>query len=251
VSIVVPVYQGSGLSSPSSRDRASGPALETPRGALSGQRGDLGSRRRDRPLARGYEALARRYQFVTTVWLSRNYGQHPATLAGMGLERRLVATLDEDVSRRHRYLESSSTAPSRTMQPSLRHAVNDLLTHVGVNAMSLLAKVLTQRFIGKPVGGERSTASGLSAVDVARSLAGLLRQWVYLDVPCPGWSVSQRSVCGPSSGARRPPATPFSKLAAHFGRLMLPPARAHFGSSRSWVRCRASRHRHQRVRALG
>jgi undecaprenyl-phosphate 4-deoxy-4-formamido-L-arabinose transferase len=43
------------------------------------------------------ESLAARYPFVTLVWLSRNFGQHPATLAGMATTSAdWVATLDED-----------------------------------------------------------------------------------------------------------------------------------------------------------
>ena len=42
-------------------------------------------------------ALAAHFPFVTLVWLSRNFGQHPATLAGMSVTSAdWVATLDED-----------------------------------------------------------------------------------------------------------------------------------------------------------
>ena len=43
------------------------------------------------------EALAARFPFVFLVWLSRNFGQHPATLAGMAATSAdWVPTLDED-----------------------------------------------------------------------------------------------------------------------------------------------------------
>lgn len=43
------------------------------------------------------EALAAQYPFVRPIWLSRNYGQHAATLAGMaGATGDWVATIDED-----------------------------------------------------------------------------------------------------------------------------------------------------------
>src|SRR5262249_32167279 len=85
VSIVVPVYRG---------EKTLGPLLEeivpltqvrrTPRGHLF-QVAEVilvhdgavdGS---DRVM----EMLAERYPFVRPVWLSKNFGQHPATLAGM------------------------------------------------------------------------------------------------------------------------------------------------------------------------
>ena len=43
------------------------------------------------------ESLAANFRFVSLVWLSRNFGQHPATLAGMAATSAdWVATLDED-----------------------------------------------------------------------------------------------------------------------------------------------------------
>ena len=43
------------------------------------------------------EALSAQYPFVQAVWLSRNYGQHAATLAGMASATGdWVVTIDED-----------------------------------------------------------------------------------------------------------------------------------------------------------
>src|SRR6476619_2821654 len=43
------------------------------------------------------EDLARKYSFVKCIWLSRNYGQHPATLAGMASSSGdWVVSMDED-----------------------------------------------------------------------------------------------------------------------------------------------------------
>ena len=43
------------------------------------------------------EALESQYPFVRPVWLSRNYGQHPATMAGMASATGdWVVTIDED-----------------------------------------------------------------------------------------------------------------------------------------------------------
>ena len=43
------------------------------------------------------EDLVKKHPFITAIWLSRNYGQHPATLAGMaGTTGDWVVTLDED-----------------------------------------------------------------------------------------------------------------------------------------------------------
>ena len=54
---------------------------------------DCGPDRSDRVL----EALGSQHSFVRPVWLSRNYGQHPATMAGMASATGdWVATIDED-----------------------------------------------------------------------------------------------------------------------------------------------------------
>jgi glycosyltransferase involved in cell wall biosynthesis len=54
---------------------------------------DCGPDRSDKTI----EALAQRYPFVAPVWLSRNYGQHAATMAGMAsATAQWVVTMDED-----------------------------------------------------------------------------------------------------------------------------------------------------------
>ena len=54
---------------------------------------DCGPDRSDRTL----QALAIEYPFVQPVWLSRNYGQHAATMAGMASATGdWVVTIDED-----------------------------------------------------------------------------------------------------------------------------------------------------------
>ena len=41
--------------------------------------------------------LARQYDFIRPIWLSRNFGQHPATLAGMtSASGDWIVTMDED-----------------------------------------------------------------------------------------------------------------------------------------------------------
>jgi polyisoprenyl-phosphate glycosyltransferase len=54
---------------------------------------DCGPDRSDKAI----EALSAQYSFVQPIWLSRNYGQHPATLAGMASATGdWVVSIDED-----------------------------------------------------------------------------------------------------------------------------------------------------------
>src|ERR1700722_20394693 len=99
ISIVVPVYQGELTLEPLLAD------IEPLAGTQSTSRGvpfrvsevilvhDGAIDRSDAVMA----ALAAKMPFVRTIWLSRNFGQHPATLAGMSSTNGdWVVTLDED-----------------------------------------------------------------------------------------------------------------------------------------------------------
>ena len=225
MSIVVPVYQGERtLESLLAEIEPLVQPLETPRGRRF--RVNEVILVHDGAIDHSHavmEALARRYQFVTTVWLSRNYGQHPATLAGMAASSGdWVATLDED----------GQQAPT-DISKLLDRAIEDDAALVYAtpvngppharwrNAMSLLAKVLTAALIGNR-SARAFNSFRLVRGDVARSLAAYCGSGVYLDVAL-SWVVGKSALCPvalrPERG--RPSGYTFSKLAAHFGRLML------------------------------
>jgi polyisoprenyl-phosphate glycosyltransferase len=169
------------------------------------------------------EALARRYPFVTPVWLSRNYGQHPATLAGMAASSGdWVATLDED-----------GQQDPADIAKLLDHAVEGDVALVYAkpvngapharwrNAVSRLAKRLSVALVGnRSIVGFNSFR--LVRGDVARSLAAYCGNGVFLDVAL-SWVVGQTAVCPvtlrPERG--RPSGYTLGKLTAHFGRLIL------------------------------
>src|SRR5712671_3502341 len=99
VSLVIPVYQGE-KSLPALIDEIAPLTVEqkTPKGnpfVISEVLlvHDCGPDRSDITL----EALSAQNPFIRPVWLSRNYGQHAATLAGMASATGdWVATIDED-----------------------------------------------------------------------------------------------------------------------------------------------------------
>lgn len=64
-------------------------------------------------------ALSSQYPFVRMIWLSRNYGQHPATLAGMASTvAEWVVTLDEDGQQDPRDIRSIRRPRKRCLGPS-------------------------------------------------------------------------------------------------------------------------------------
>lgn len=99
ISIVIPVYQGQ-MTLPSLMKEIE--PLTRERKTPNGQPfvvsevilvHDCGPDGSDRAI----EELARQYSFVRAVWLSRNFGQHPATLAGMASAAGdWVVSMDED-----------------------------------------------------------------------------------------------------------------------------------------------------------
>ncbi len=132
ISIVMPVYQGGEVPPGLARgDRRARRAQRHPgRPQVRRRRVAARPRQRPRPLGRRHRrARAASTTFVRPVWLSRNYGQHPATLAGMASSSGdWIVTLDEDGQHdpadigllpRHR---ARDERPARLCQPHQRGA---------------------------------------------------------------------------------------------------------------------------------
>ena len=91
------------------------------------------------------EALAREHAEVRAVWLSRNFGQHAATLAGMaGSVGDWIATLDEDGQQDH---PAPAPDPCRA-QRIVGHRIDDL-SHLHPDQQE--HRVLQQELDGRPV----------------------------------------------------------------------------------------------------
>jgi polyisoprenyl-phosphate glycosyltransferase len=167
--------------------------------------------------------LAARYAFVVPVWLSRNYGQHAATLAGMAsTSGDWVVTLDEDGQQAPadigRLLDRALATGAQLVyaKPANPPPHGPLR-----NAFSRLAK----RGVGLLVGDSRIAdfnSFRLMNGEIARSLAAYCGHRVYLDVAL-GWVVGHAVTCPVmlSQERGRPSGYTFPKLASHFWRLIL------------------------------
>jgi undecaprenyl-phosphate 4-deoxy-4-formamido-L-arabinose transferase len=169
------------------------------------------------------EALARQYSFVTLVWLSRNYGQHPATLAGMAASSGdWVATLDED-----------GQQDPADIGKLLDYAIENDVALVYAkpltgaphafwrNAVSRLSKRVAVVLVGnKSIVSFNSFR--LVRGDVSRSLAAYCGNGVFLDVAL-SWVVERIALCPVTLREERgrPSGYTLGKLTAHFGRLVL------------------------------
>lgn len=198
ISVVIPVYQGEQTLASVLADLATWhrPFL-TPEGHLARVAEvllvhDCGPDRSDRAIR---EAAAT-YDWVRPVWLSRNFGQHAATLAGMSSTGGdWVATLDEDGQHDPADL---GTLLDRAMaeQADIVYAapVNAAPHGFLRNTTSRLAKASIRVLSGRRDAVDFHSYR-LMLGDVARSVAAYSGSGVYLDVAL-GW-VSRRVSTAP------------------------------------------------------
>jgi glycosyltransferase involved in cell wall biosynthesis len=168
-------------------------------------------------------ALAARYDWVRPLYLSRNFGQHPATLAGMASSGGdWVVTLDED-----------GQHDPASIGPMLDRAFLDrtqLVYGVPTNppphtaARNMASKLAKQVFVRFLAGGEATEFSSYRLVlgEVARSVSAYAGAGVFLDVAL-GWVVGRTASWPVQSRSEGRSATSYSwrRLASHFWRLVV------------------------------
>ena len=168
-------------------------------------------------------ALGERHSFLRLIWLSRNFGQHPATLAGMAsTAAEWVATLDEDGQQDPRDV-------SRLLDEAFDHDALlvyaepvDRPPHGALrNLASRAAKALSARLLGgRDIGAFNSFR--LIRGDVARGVAAYCGANVYLDVAL-SWVVPGARHCPVKLRAERGRPSGYSprRLLTHFWQLVL------------------------------
>ncbi len=167
--------------------------------------------------------LAEPYAFVRTVWLSRNFGQHAATLAGMASSgSEWIVTLDEDGSTiprtsRRWSMSRSSGRPTSSMRarPTLLHTGSAEIWRR--ERPKLLLRASTGRHQATDFNSYR-----LVLGEVGRSVAAYAGVGVYLDVAL-GWVARRTATCPVTlreEGAR-PSGYSYRSLVSHFWRMVL------------------------------
>lgn len=167
--------------------------------------------------------LAERYDFVKPVWLSRNFGQHPATLAGMASSSGdWIATLDEDGQHDPADIPAFlDVAMSQQSQLVYADPTNPAPHGALRNVLSAGAKWFFSTFL---TGTKTATFQSyrLMVGDAGRSVAAYAGHGVYLDVAL-SWVMGRiaqvpvrlRAEGGRASGYNLP------RLLSHFWRLVL------------------------------
>jgi len=167
--------------------------------------------------------LAREYAFVRPVWLSRNFGQHPATLAGMASAGGdWIVTMDEDGQ------HSPADIP-RFLDTALREQADvvyaeptNVAPHGALrNAASKTTKWIFSRLLSS---GEMTSFQSFRLVlgEVGRSVAAYAGPGVFLDVAMT-W-VTGRTASVPvelRSEGNRQSGYSIRRLLSHFWRMVI------------------------------
>lgn len=167
--------------------------------------------------------LAEDYPWVRLVWLSRNFGQHAATIAGMastGFD--WIVTMDEDGQFDPRDIgRMLDVALENAAQ--LVYGISTIAPSHGTirNIGSRLAKTIATKVLTDGTLTQFSSYR-LMLGEIGRGAAAYVGPGAYLDVAL-GWTFGQVAFCPVQyrTGVDRPSGYSFSKLLSHFWRLVI------------------------------
>ncbi|WP_241011024.1 glycosyltransferase [Mycobacterium camsae] len=168
--------------------------------------------------------LAARDEWVHPVWLSRNFGQHPATLAGMTSSGGdWIVTMDEDGQHDPSYIgELLDTAYRDRTQLVYASPSNQPPHGLFRNVASWLTKWLFVRVLVPSDGPKAFNSYRLILGEAGRSVAAYTGAGVFLDVAL-SWVVTNPSTCSVPMRQEGRPASAynFRRLVSHFWRLVI------------------------------
>jgi glycosyltransferase involved in cell wall biosynthesis len=226
ISVVIPVYSGAAtlpgvvkeleqLRSP--QETADGREFRVDEVLLVWDRGIRGSEEVVRE-------LAARDDWVRPVWLSSNFGQHPATLAGMTSSGGdWIVTMDEDGQHDPAYIGELLDKAYRDRTQLVYASPMSRPPH-GVlrNAASWLTKWFFVHVLVPSNGTRAFNSYRLILGEAGRSVAAYTGAGVYLDVAL-SWVVTNPSTCPVVMRDEGRPASAYTlrRLASHFWRLVI------------------------------
>jgi glycosyltransferase involved in cell wall biosynthesis len=168
--------------------------------------------------------LAARHDWVRPVWLSRNYGQHPATCAGMlATGADWIITLDEDGQHDPAHIPALLDRAYETRcQLVYAKPSNDPPHGVLRNIASRGAKAMFKVLMGDSAPTVDFHSFRLVAGGSGRVTAASVGPGVYLDVAL-AWAIPEATDVALPMRVEGRPATNYStrRLLSHFWRLVL------------------------------
>jgi hypothetical protein len=167
--------------------------------------------------------LAEKYETVRPVWLSRNFGQHAATLAGMASSGGdWIVTMDEDGQHDPAHIADLLNTAMRERASLVYAAPTNTPPHrAWRNATSRGAKKVVTALFGTTQASEFHSFR-LVVGELGRGVAAFAGPGVYLDVAL-GWITNDVATCPLTmrqEGQTRSSYTP-RKLLSHFWRMVL------------------------------
>jgi len=172
---------------------------------------------------RTIEALCEQYSFTRPIWLSRNFGQHAATLAGMAsTSGDWIVTIDEDGQHNPADIGSMlDRALSDALQVVYAEPRNSPPHGIIRNTFSWTAKAISSGLLGNEELG-RFSSYRLIDGEIARTLAAYCGSGVYLDVAL-YWIAGRVGRCPVllRSESRQASGYSYRKLVTHFWNLIL------------------------------
>lgn len=168
--------------------------------------------------------LAAALPFVRVVWLSRNFGQHAATLAGMASSGgEWIVTLDEDGQHDPADIPRLLDVALRTSSTLVYAQPTNPAPHgAWRNAGSRTAKWLFARVLVRGSGSETFQSYRLVLAEIGRSVAAYAGAGVFLDVAL-GWVNPRTAQCPVTLRSEGDRASGYSlrRLLSHFWKLVL------------------------------
>ena len=169
------------------------------------------------------KSLAAKMAFITPIWLSRNFGQHSATLAGMASTNGdWVVSMDEDGQHDPRDIgRLLDTAVEEDVQLVYAKPTNEPPHGRARNFFSGVAKWMFTTLLGHRHMGEFNSFR-LIRGEIARGLAAYCGYGVFLDVAL-SWVVGRGARCPLALRSERSRRSGYSyrQLAHHFWNLVL------------------------------
>ncbi len=169
------------------------------------------------------ESLTAKFPFSQAIWLSRNYGQHAATMAGMASTTGdWVVTMDEDGQQNPADIGNMlDYAIASSLQLVYAQPTNPPPHGWLRNFFSRVAKEISSRLLGNQAIG-RFNSFRLISGEIARTLAAYCGNGVYLDVGL-FWITGRIGHCPIRlrNELDRPSGYSYLKLLGHFWNLIL------------------------------
>lgn len=168
-------------------------------------------------------SLEAEHPFVKVVWLSRNFGQHAATMAGIASSGgEWIVTVDEDGQQDPAYLGAMlDTAVSQGAEVVYAKPTNEPPHGAFRNVASRASKRILQTVFGS---GNASDFNSYRLIlgEIGRSVAAYTGTGVYLDVALT-WVTNRQVTCPVElrEEGERPSGYSFIRLMGHFWRMVL------------------------------